>query len=293
MSIDFRAPRGACDCHIHVIPDSAQYPFAAGRSYTPPLATLAQLQAMHRQLGIERFVIITPSIYGVDNRVTVDTLRQLPAQARGVAVIDETVPDAELERMAQAGVRGVRFNMEVHRQADPFVFLRKLDATAERIKHLGWHIQANVRLSVIEALADRLAALPVMLVIDHFGHPRTDLGVDQPGMGALLDLLRSGRSYVKLSAVYISSAAADYADLTPFAQACIEANTERVLWASNWPHPDLRHTAERSPFDITPYRVVDNEQIFNLLPQWTTDPTVQHAMLVDNPARLYGFDQAR
>jgi predicted TIM-barrel fold metal-dependent hydrolase len=289
MPVNFSVPHGACDCHVHVFPDSDLYAYASDRSYTPPAATLKQLLAMHKKLGIQRLVIVSPSVYGADNSVTLDVLRKLPMQARGVAVIDDSVSDAQLDQMAQAGVRGVRINMEVKGQADPAPFLAKLEATAERIARLGWHIQANIRLSVIDALADRLAALPVMLVVDHFGHPHADLGLEQPGMSALLALLESGRSYVKLSAVYQGSSRADYSDMTPFAKACINANVHRVLWGSNWPHPDLRHTADRAPSEITPYRVVDNEAIFSLIPRWTSDPNVVGALLVDNPARLYGF----
>jgi predicted TIM-barrel fold metal-dependent hydrolase len=289
MPVNFSVPHGACDCHVHVFPAPELHAYAPDRSYTPPVASLKQLQAMHKRLGIQRFVIVSPSVYGTDNSVTLEVLRKLPMQARGVAVIDDHVSDAQLDELARAGVRGVRINREVTGQADPAPFLEKLEATAARIARLGWHIQANIRLSVIDALADRLAGLPVMLVVDHFGHPHAELGVKQPGMGALLDLIKSGRSYVKLSSVYQGSAKSDYSDMTPFAQACIEANVHRVLWGSNWPHPDLRHTADRSASEITPYRVVDNEAIFSLIPRWTSDPNVVEALLVNNPARIYGF----
>jgi predicted TIM-barrel fold metal-dependent hydrolase len=291
MPINFSVPHGACDCHIHIIPDAELFPFSPQRGYTPPGASLKQLLAMHKQVGIERFVIVSPSVYGTDNRVTLDILRRLPRHVRGVAVIDEKTSESELDDMHRLGVRGVRINMEVNREADPAPFLEKLEETARRIERLGWHIQANIRLSVIEAAQDRLAALPVMLVVDHFGHLRANLGLQQPGMQALLELLRAGRSYVKLSAVYQASSEADYSDMLPYARACIEANLQRVLWGSNWPHPDLRTIKERPAETVTPYRVVDNEAVFRLLPAWTAgDPAVLQALLVDNPARLYDFE---
>lgn len=285
-----RAPAGACDCHIHIVPPQSQYPFSPDRSYTPRTALLSDLKRMHGRIGIERFVIVTPSTYGTDNQVTLDVIAEHGvASTRGVAVIDMGISDAGLERLHQGGVRGIRINMEVRKETDPQVGMQRLREAAKRIAGLGWHIQANVRLSVIQALADDLAALPVILVFDHYGHAKGELGVIQQGFRDMLELLRSGRAYVKLSAPYQAGTAPEYHDLTALALACVEANRERVLWGSNWPHPDLRPIPGYTGQDPRPYREVDDDAAFNFVARWAPDAALRQALFTDNPARLYDF----
>jgi len=289
-SVPLRAPAGACDCHIHIIPPPSQFPFSPDRSYTPQTALLADLVNMHQRIGIERFVIVTPSTYGTDNAVTLAVIQEHGlARTRGVAVIDMGISDAELERLHQGGVRGIRINMEVRKEADPQVGMQRLREAATRIAGLGWHIQANVRLSVIEALADDLAALPVTLVFDHYGHARAELGVTQPGFRQMLALLRGGRAYVKLSAPYQAGTAPEYPELAALAQACVEANRDRVLWGSNWPHPDLRAIPGYTVMEPRPYREVDDAAAFNFVARWAPDAALRQALFTDNHARLYDF----
>src|SRR5579872_6397345 len=218
----FEVPPGACDCHTHVFGDPWRFPFAPGRKYTPPGATVDALRAKQRALGLERVVIVQPSVYGTDNSCTVEGMRELGARARGVAVIDDATPESALDAMAQVGMRGVRLNLETAGEHDPRAAAPRLTALAERLKPRGWHVQIYTRLSVISALADRIAAAPVPVVIDHFGGARGELGVAQPGFGALVALVRAGNVYVKLSGSYRSSERApDYPDMAPLARALI------------------------------------------------------------------------
>ena len=286
--VTFDVPAGACDCHVHVIPDPARFPFAPARVYTPPLATADELLALQRLLHLDRVVIVHPSIYGTDNSATLDGMRRLGrARARGVAVIDERISAAALDDMASAGMVGIRVNLETVGEVDPKASARQLQAAAELAKDRLWHLQVYTRLPVIAALAEQLHALPVPLVIDHFGGARAELGLQQPGFDTLLALLRSGNTYVKISGCYRSSSATpDYADTAPLAQALIAANPERVVWGTDWPHPDA---GRGRPRDVTPYYPIDDGHVMNLLARWAPDPAVRKKILVDNPARLYGF----
>jgi predicted TIM-barrel fold metal-dependent hydrolase len=286
--VTFDVPAGACDCHVHVIPDPARFPFAPERVYTPPLATADELLALQRLLHLDRVVIVHPSIYGTDNSATLDGMRRLGrARARGVAVIDERTSAAALDDMASAGMVGIRVNLETVGEVDPKASARKLQAAAELAKDRLWHLQVYTRLPVIAALAEQLRGLPVPLVIDHFGGARAELGLQQPGFDTLLALLRSGNTYVKISGCYRSSSATpDYADTAPLAQALIAANPERVVWGTDWPHPDA---GRGRPRDVTPYYPIDDGNVLNQLARWAPDPAVRKKILVDNPARLYGF----
>jgi predicted TIM-barrel fold metal-dependent hydrolase len=286
--VTFDVPAGACDCHVHVISDPAEFPFAPDRVYTPPVATADELLELQRLLHLDRVVVVQPSIYGTDNSATLDGMRRLGrARARGVAVIDEQTSAAALDDMARAGIVGIRVNLETVGEVDPKASARKLAAAAGRAKDRGWHVQVYTRLPIIAALAEQLRALPVRLVIDHFGGARAELGPQQPGFEALLSLLRSGNTYVKISGCYRSSSAApDYADAAPLARGLIAANPERIVWGTDWPHPDA---ARGRPRDVTPYYPIDDGQVMNLLAGWAPDPAIRKKILVDNPARLYGF----
>ena len=154
----------------------------------------------------------------------------------------------------------------------------------------GWHIQLNTRLAIVAALEDELRRSPATVVFDHVAQADASAGVDQPGFAALVRLLRSGRAYVKLSAAYrISTKAPDYADVAPLARALIAANPERVLWGSDWPHPDAARRPGRSSTDLRPPLPVDDGRVLNQLAVWAPEPAIRHRILVDNPARLYGF----
>lgn len=288
--VAFDVPAGACDCHVHVL-EPARFPYWDGRVYTPPPAPAADLLALHKALHLDRVVIVTPSVLGTDNAATLDGMRQLgPERARGVAVIDERTSPAELDAMAQAGIRGVRVNLEQAGVFDPAASARQLDATVRQIAGRPWHVQIYSRLSVIAPLHDRLAALPVPVVLDHFAGARGAAGPGQPGFDAVLDLVRSGKAYVKLSGAYRSSdQAPDYPDMAPLARALIAANPDRLVWGSDWPHPDSAPVPGRKPTDLAPPIPVDDGRLLNLLAEWAPDPQLRARILVTNPARLYGF----
>lgn len=285
--VDFAVPAGACDCHVHVIGDPARYPMLAQRPYTPPPAGLDRLIAMRDALGIRRLVIVQPSFYGTDNACTLDVLRRIGADARAVAVIDPDLPQAVLADLHAAGVRGVRLNFETSGGSEPHAARAAVMRLAERIAPLGWHLQLYTRMAVIAALADLFATLPVLVVIDHFGGARAAAGPDQPGFATLLDLVTAGRAYVKLSAAYrISDRAPDFVDVAPLARALVAANPERMLWGTDWPHTNpVRFPPDR----ITPPAAIDDGLALNQLARWVPDATIRRKILVDNPARLYGF----
>lgn len=285
----FEIPAGACDCHVHVFPDPARFPFFAGRSYTPPVATAADLLQLQRALKLDRVVIVQPSVYGTDNRATLDGMRELgPQRARGVAVIDASTTPAQLEELHQAGIRGVRVNLETAGVVDPAASGQKLKAAVEQVRARGWHVQTYTRLSIIEALKDQLMQMPVPLVVDHFGGARGELGVAQPGFAALLDLVKAGRAYVKISGAYRSSRAApDFADVTPLAQALIAANPDRIVWGTDWPHPNT--SLQKPATEISEPVPIDDGLLLNQLAKWAPDAATRRKILVENPARLYGF----
>ena len=284
--VNFDVPRGACDCHVHVF-DPARFPYFAGRVYTPPEATADDLLALQRQLRFDRVVVVQPSVYGVDNACTLDAIKKLgPARARGVAVIDNTFSRGQLDDMAAAGVHGVRLNFETAGESNPDNARRRVIETAEQLGGRDWHIQLNAALPLVVAIKDALAAIPMPVVIDHFARTKAKDGVDQPGFDVLLALVTSGKAFVKLSATYrISDQPPHYPDAPPIAQALINANPDRMVWGSNWPHPGRGKTRE----DIAPPHPSDDGAQINQLPHWASDPAIRSKILVDNPARLYGF----
>jgi predicted TIM-barrel fold metal-dependent hydrolase len=286
--IRFKVPDGACDCHTHVFGDPTRFPFAETRTYTPEPASVAEMRKLHRALHTTRVVIVQPSVYGTDNACTIDGIRQLSPNARGVAVIDERTSDAALDDMHQAGIRGIRINLATVGQNDPEVGRRRLVAAIERVRGRGWHVQMYTQLPVIAALQREVASSPVPIVFDHFGGAQANGGIAQPGFDVLLDLVRSGRAYVKVSAPYRgSSNGPAYADMGPLATALIAANVQRILWGTDWPHPDT--TPGRQPAEISPLRQIDDGRVFNQFAEWAADAGTRNTILVSNPASLYGF----
>jgi predicted TIM-barrel fold metal-dependent hydrolase len=289
-AVNFEVPAGACDTHTHVFGDPQRFPFAAARAYTPEQASIAEMRALHRALHTERVVIVHPSVYGPDNSCTLDGMKQLGSNVRGIAVIDEKTTEAALDEMDRAGMRGVRVNLETSGQSDPKVARQVFQEAVGRMKRRSkWHIQIYTRLSVIEAIKEQVMDAPVPVVFDHFGGAQAALGVSQPGFDTLLNLVRTGKTYVKISAPYRSSTQPpDYADVAPLAQALIAANPQHILWGSDWPHP-ASPVAHRPVTEVTPLWQVDDGRIFNQLPVWAPDAAVRKTILVENPAKLYGF----
>jgi predicted TIM-barrel fold metal-dependent hydrolase len=288
-AVSFAVPAGACDCHTHIFGDPARYPFWAGRGYTPETALPDEMAKLLAALHIERVVIVTPSVYGTDNSATLDGMKARGRNARGVAVIDDATPERELDAMARAGVLGVRLNLVNAGVNDPAAARERLERAARRVRRLNWHVQVLTTLPVIARIKGAILDCPVPVVIDHFGGAQAELGVEQPGFSDLVECVRSGKAYVKISAVYRVSKRPDYSDAAPLAKALIAANSERVVWGSDWPHPDSGTVPGRKPTDLAPLLQVDDGKVLNLLPVWAPDAAVRKRILVDNPARLYGF----
>jgi len=285
--VNFDVPAGACDCHTHIHGDPAKFPFFAGRVYTPEMALPEEMAALHKALHIQRVVIVTPSVYGTDNSATIYGMKARGVDARGVAVIDDKTTDAELDNLARLGFKGIRLNLSTGGINDPNEGRRRFLPAAERVKNRNWHIQINTTLPMIAAMKDTLAASPVPLVFDHYGNAKEELGVKQAGFSDLVDLVRSGKAYVKISVT--AGPRANYGYFTPLAQMLIAANVDRILWGTNWPHPNSTTAPGRKPTDLTPLWQVDDGLVLNQLPLWAPDAVVRKKILVDNPAKLYGF----
>ena len=288
--VEFPVPAGACDCHLHVFGDAKRFPLSPARAYTPPPAPVEEARRFLRRLHMDRVVIVSASVYGTNNECALDAIRQLGARARGVANVAPDAADSELERLRRGGIRGLRLNFETQGVADPQEAVKRFRLASERAARLGWHIQVNTRLPIVAAMEEHVVAGPATVVFDHFAQAEALHGVDQPGFSSLVRLLKSGRAYVKISAAYrIATRAADYSDVAPLARALIAANPERVLWGSDWPHPDAARRPGRSPTDLAPPLPVDDGRVLNQLAVWAPDEAVRRAILVENPARLYGF----
>src|SRR3954471_11006785 len=288
--VNFDVPAGACDCHTHIHPDPAKFPFFSGRVYTPELASPEEMTALHKALNMERVVIVTPSIYGTDNSPTLFGMTARGPTARGVAVIDDKTAENELDTMQKQGFRGIRLNLATGGVNDPTVGRPRFSAAVERVKARGWHVQLFTSLAMINAIKDLVAASPVPVVFDHFGGAQAALGVGQPGFADLVELVKSGKAYVKISGAYrASKLAPDYADATPLAQALIAANAERIIWGTDWPHPDSVTPPGKQISDVTPLFQIDDGRLLNQLPVWAPDAAIRKRILVDNPAQLYGF----
>jgi predicted TIM-barrel fold metal-dependent hydrolase len=286
--VNFEVPAGACDCHTHIHGDPAKFPYFSGRVYTPEMATPEEMARLHKALRMQRVVIVTPSVYGTDNSATLFGMKARGNDARGVAVIDDKTPEAELDAMAKAGVRGIRLNLATGGTADPALGRQRFQAAVERVRRRNWHIQMYTNLAMVAALRDLIAVAPVPVVFDHFGGAQAALGPQQPGFAELLALVRSGNAWVKISGGYrASKLAPDYPDAAPLAQALIGANPERIVWGTDWPHPNS--SSGKPVSEIAPFFEIDDARLLNQLPLWAPDAAVRKKILVDNPARLYGF----
>ena len=288
--IDFDVPAQACDCHTHIHGDVEKFPFFAGRVYTPEPASPEELAALHKALHVQRVVIVAPSVYGTDNSSTLFGMKARGATARGVAVIDDKTTEAQLDAMQADGFRGSRINLATGGVSDPNVGRARFTAAVERMKARGWHVQLYTTLPMISAIKELVLASPVPAVFDHFGGLEASLGLEQPGFSDLIALVKSGKAYVKISGAYRSSnLAPDYQDMVPYARALIAANPDRIVWGTDWPHPDSSRVEGRKPTDIAPLYQIDDGRLLNQLPVWAPDAEVRKKILVDNPARLYGF----
>lgn len=281
-------PSGACDCHVHVIGPFLKYPMTADRVYTPPECGLPELRKHLEGLHLSRVVLIQPSFYGSDNTFQLLCAKEMGDSARVVIVIDEKTSDQELARMVSMGARGIRMNLSTSGIFDAQVARKQLIELAQRIKDFDLHIQIYASAKVLADIADTIYTLPVPVVLDHFASIKADRFKERAELPAILDLLKSGQIYIKLSGIYrISSASPNYDEVKDLARLYVETNPDRMLWGSDWPHtntlPDIPAT------QVTPYRVVDDIRIFKLLSDWIPNQQDLVKTLVTNPERLYRF----
>jgi predicted TIM-barrel fold metal-dependent hydrolase len=274
------APPGAIDCHAHIFGPVDRYPLSAKRLFTPRDVTVPQYRQLLATLGVERAVLVTPSVYGMDNERQLDTLVAMKGAWRGVAVVPTNVADAELERLHRAGFRGVRVNLF----AKSGLMLDDLETIAARVSTLQWHVQLHADARALPEIVDRLRRLPVKVVFDHMGHVPAAAGIAHPGFAALLELMREEKFWAKLSAPYrLSELPYPWADVVPFAKALIVAAPDRLVWGSDWPHPAVPGHMPAN------FAMPNDGDLLDLLALWTEDPVEQRRILVDNPQRIYDF----
>lgn len=262
----------ACDCHAHVFGPLDRFPFAENRSYTPPERLSTDYAAILDALGVERGVVVQPSVYGTDNRATLAAIAELGPDFRGVAVVGPDVADAALADLDAGGIRGVRLS-DLTRGGVP---LARLEAMAERLSGSGWHIQVLAEFGKDADLAARIRKVPVQVVVDHFGLLDPAAGPRSAGFMALAGLLRDGHAWLKLSGPYLAGDSAPFNEVDALARALVEACPERLVWGTDWPHP-------ASP------TAIDDAVLLAALERWAPDPSTRNRILVDNPATLYGF----
>lgn len=285
---DFEVPMGACDCHVHVIGPQSQYPMVSDRVYTPPECGVDQLKIYLQQLKLARVVLIQPSFYGSDNTYQLLATQEIGGTARAIIVIDDKTSDRELAQMVSMGAQGVRMNLSTSGVLDPEIARRQLIQLAERIQDFGLHIQIYSSPQIFAGIAKTIYTLPVPVVFDHFASIQAAGFQASRELPVIMDLLKSGQIYIKLSGVYrISSASPDYAEVKDLAQRYVETNPDRILWASDWPHTNTLPGIPAS--QITPYRTVDDKKVLQLLPQWIPDRHDLLKVFVSNPERLYRF----
>jgi len=270
-----RLPRGACDTHFHVFGPQKRFPFAPERSYTPTCdAPKETLFALHKFLGVERGVVVQSAAHGFDNSAAADLLAA-NKNYRGIALAPAATPTAELKRLDKQGFRGVRFHYMGHIAAGDAV--DDVLAMAKRLADIGWHLQIHMDGPRIPELAPSLARSPVPVVVDHMGRVDASQGIDQAPFKALLKLLEKSHCWVKVSgSERISRQASPWRDAAPFARKLLAECPERCLWGSDWPHPNLA-------------AVPDDGALVDLIAQMAPGEAERRALLVDNPARLYGF----
>ncbi|MFC0397379.1 amidohydrolase family protein [Paraburkholderia rhizosphaerae] len=271
-----RLPAGTVDCHFHVFGPERAWPYAPGRSYTPPDATLADYETLADSFGIARSVIIQPSPYGMDNRRSLQAIAESRLPMRAVLVVEPDVSDHDLAEFHRLGARGVRLNLLF----GAGLALETAQTLAKRIQGLDWHLQFLADVSTLTDLTGFVERLRVPAVFDHLGHVPAHKGIRDAGFQNLLALVRDGLAWVKLSGTYRSTGlhATPYVDTRPFIDALIDANARQLVWGTDWPHPAI---AVPMP---------DDTELVDQFNEWVDDTAVRQAIFVDNPERLYGFE---
>jgi 2-pyrone-4,6-dicarboxylate lactonase len=272
----FTPPAGACDAHCHIFGPAARFPFAPDRTYTPPDAGYEQLTALQARLGLSRAVFVQASCHATDNSAMVDAIRRGAGRYAGVAMVDDSFTDRDLGVLHDSGIRGVRFNFVAHLGGAPAMdeFWRVID----RVAPLGWHVVLHFDAVDLPAYADVLDRLPVPYVIDHLARIDAARGLDQEPFARLCELLRDERAWVKISGAERLSATGPpgYADVVPYARAVIDIAAGRILWGTDWPHPNVR-------------QMPDDGDLVDVLAAFAPDEATRTKILVDNPAKLYHF----
>jgi 2-pyrone-4,6-dicarboxylate lactonase len=273
---DFMLPPQTCDSHCHVFGPASRYPYAANRPYTPPDAPLEKLKALQARLGIERAVLVNATPHGRDNRVVTDAIAASSGRYKGIANVDPSFEDAAIRALTDAGIVGCRFTFLARLGGRP-----DMDAFATVVRRIaphGWHVDLYLPAENLDEFAPVLDALPIPYVVDHIGLIDAGRGVDQPGFRALAQrYARDRKCWIKVTCPErLSAAGAPYHDVAPFARRLIEIDPERLLWGTDWPHPNV----EAMP---------DDGDLVDLVPVYADDPAIRQQLLVDNPARLFGF----
>jgi predicted TIM-barrel fold metal-dependent hydrolase len=269
----FKLPPGAVDCHMHIYDD--RFPSAPGTTLRPPNASIEQYRKVQARLGVQRNVVVTPSTYGTDNSCTLDALKRFGPNARGVAVVDTSVTDAQLVEMNTAGIRAIRFNLSYPGATT----LDMLAPLASRINALGWHIELVVQGAKLPELEQHLLTLPCPLVIDHIAHVPQPGGMQSDAMRTAQRLVDKGNTWITLSGPYVDTktGAPAYADVEPVAKTFISMAPERTLWGTDWPHPTEK---AHKP---------DDAALVDTIAAWIGRADWQHMIFVANPVKLYGF----
>ena len=272
----FRPPPLACDAHCHIFGPGSKFPYAPDAAYHPPDSPFEGLQKLHSILGIERAVIVHASCHGSDMRVTLDGIARSKGRYRGTAIIDESYGDKEFQRMQDGGIRGVRFNFVKHLGGRPdMAFFQR---TVSRVKEMGWHLILHLDATDLVEFDAMFKKIPVPMVIDHMGRVKAADGLDQQPFKVLLEWMKNERFWVKVCGPErVSSMGPPFTDAVPFARKLIEAAPDRILWGTDWPHPNV---GKHMPND---------GDLMDLFAQMAPTPELQKKILVDNPARLYGF----
>ncbi|PYR79043.1 MAG: 2-pyrone-4,6-dicarboxylate hydrolase [Acidobacteria bacterium] len=276
MAPAFKPPPLSCDAHCHIFGPVDRYPYAAARPYTPQEAPLPAFKALHDRIGVERAVIVNATPYGRDNTVILDAIAQSGGRYRGIANVDDRMTGAELERLASGGIDGCRFTFLSRLGGRPD--MSAFDRIVTRIVPLGWHVDLYLEAADLDDMAPRLEALPVPYVIDHMGVIDASAGLQQPGFQRLLALVRRDeKCWVKITGPErISRIGPPFHDAVAYARALIETAPDRVLWGTDWPHPNV------------PY-MPDDGDLIDLVPLYAPDERHRQLLLVDNPARLFRF----
>ncbi|MCH8301611.1 MAG: amidohydrolase family protein [Proteobacteria bacterium] len=273
---EYRAPPGSCDAHCHVFGPADVFPYASTRKYTPPDAPKEKLRELHDTLGLERAVIVQASCHGTDNAAMLDAIAASDGRYRGVCNADDSFTESQFAELHAGGIRGVRFNFVKHLGGAPD--LDKMRAIIEKVRHLPWHVELHFDAKDLLEYESVLDEIPLPVVIDHMGRAPVVDGVGQAPFQSLLSKLRNSENlWVKVSgSERLSAEGPPFSDALPFARACIDAAPDRVIWGTDWPHPNVK--------------VMPNDgDLVDLIPQMAPTIDLQRQLLVDNPARLFGF----